>query len=41
MIEWIAVNRLFLDLDKTHTVKFITKRRREPASSWLLRSECW
>ena len=41
MIEWIAANKLFLDLDRTHTVKSITNRRKEPGSSRLLRSECW
>jgi len=41
MNERIAANKLVLDRDKTHSVEFITKRRRELASSALLRRERW
>ena len=31
MIEWIVANKLVLDLDKTDTIEFIIKRRRQLA----------
>jgi hypothetical protein len=31
MIHWIAAKKFVLDLDKTHTIEFIIKRRREIA----------
>ena len=39
--KWIAANMLDLDLDKIHRITFITKGRRDLASSGLLHSECW